>query len=258
VIDGVEVSALHLEQATTIDVYDTLYLDLNDVPRRYDLAVLAVPTDQALALLSATSTVSTFVMDVCSVKTSICNAATQLGLIACFAPTHPMAGLAVTGPSLATADLFKNQSWIMIEGWAACDIVRPLIAGTEARVVPVESAQQHDIAMSAASHSVHLASLSVIIAFQEAQKIQNSDWRQMTGPGFRDVTRLSAAASSFWTQTLLDNHGPVRKQLKLIKDIISRFEHVLETNDSVELENLLKYAEESHHDWKRGASSYNP
>ena len=259
-IDGVEVFEQHRREAEKKGVFRTVY---GDVPIHtgetgsgelkedvYDLAVVAVPVDAACAILPHLSGIAQWIMDVCSIKRPVCEAAKSAGLQAEFAPSHPMAGLSSAGPDQARGDLFTGRTWICLNHWPACRVVEPVLTALGARVVFLDSAEEHDAAMAAVSHGIHVVSLAAILAYAQAQDEAQAHWALLTGPGFRDVTRLSSSSSSFWISTLLENRDFVIPQIDRVQRELERFKQVLESGDPAQLKDILDESRQERLKWK--------
>lgn len=246
-ICGVDVSEAHRTHVMNTGVFESVHATLPAAS--FDLVVLATPVDVACSKLPRVCTHATWVMDVCSVKHPLTQTALLGGHALRFAPTHPMAGNASEGPFQATPDLFVGRPWIFISGWPACDVVKPLLEVTGAHMVEVPSAEEHDVIMAAVSHGVHVSSLMTMLAFHQLQS-DGQSWAGFTGPGFQDVTRLSASPSSFWVSTLLANQANVLYALDSLSTQLSRFQTALRENDSTALQQLLDEAREAHSQWK--------
>ncbi|MCL6598941.1 MAG: prephenate dehydrogenase/arogenate dehydrogenase family protein [Alicyclobacillus macrosporangiidus] len=255
VVHGVERSDVHRRQALATGAFAEVFPALPDLAEterggRYELAVLAVPVDAACALLPATARLADVVMDVCSVKRPLVEAAEAAGLKAVFAPTHPMAGTADSGPAHARADLFDGRTWIVLDGWPACDAVTPWLEGTGARRVRLPSANDHDAAMASVSHGVHLASLSAMLAYCRTAGGRAGDWAMLAGPGFRDVTRLSRSGPDFWGPTLTANRDYVTVYLRALAEELNAFARALEEADGDALHQRLTEARMARLAWE--------
>lgn len=247
-VDGVEVSHRHRELARETGAYRHVYASFPD--ETYDLAILAVPIQTACAVLAQAVRQASIVMDVCSVKAPICQLAKEQGLSLRFAPSHPMAGNSGQGPVSSDDSLFQGQPWILIEDWPACKTLAPWIASFDARLEWVKTAEQHDAAMAAVSHGIHLMSVTAMLASAvEADHSQAHNWSFLTGPGFRDVTRLSQSPHDFWVPTLMANRESIRRYLKAAKETIMELERCLEAGDSEALGRVLSTAKTAKDDW---------
>jgi prephenate dehydrogenase len=164
-----------------------------------------------------------------------------------------MAGKATAGPQTATAELFVDMPWLCIVGWPACAKIIPVLSASRALVQYLPSAEEHDLAVAFASHGVHLTSLAVMLAFQKActQTEDCTSWQRMTGPGFRDVTRLSASPPGFWVTTLAHNRTFVLQALEGVMEELQRFRETL-VHSPHQIEPLLQAAQDAYIQWKEG------
>lgn len=248
---GIEPDAAHRERAAEVAPFAEMAGAIDALPDtvHFDLAVLASPLNAACASLGPTAAVADTVMDLCSAKVPICQAAAELGLQARFAPTHPMAGIAAQGPGSARADLFVGQSWLVLRGWPALERVTPLLSALGANVIELEHASHHDEAMAVVSHAIHLTSLSAMLAFEDAQQASDARWAALTGPGFRDITRLAGSPTGFWVDVFTANSVAVRAQLARVVERLEAFDHALEQADEAALAHLLDEARSARERW---------
>jgi len=247
-IDGLDIDEGHRLSAIAMGAFAQTWSTWPNC--HYDVVVLATPVDTACAHLVVAAEVGTVVMDVCSVKQPICNVAMEAGLGARYAPTHPMSGLASGGPLFARADLFVDRPFIVLQNFPSVTSVLPLIVATGARLEWLPSATVHDQAMASVSHVVHLASLAVMNAYQNASNAHSAHWHRLTGPGFRDVTRLSASPSDFWVSTLQANAAAVVPQIDRVIDSLCAFRSALAADDTVALRAQLDKARHSFEAWR--------
>jgi prephenate dehydrogenase len=249
-IDGVESFDANRQVADRTGVFGTIYADL---PHHvYDLAVIATPVDVAKNMILEVSLHALTIMDVCSVKQAVCETADEHGLRDRFAPTHPMAGASESGPMHASADLFEQSIWLCVTGWPMCAVLAPMLEALGARVEYVDSPSAHDAAMAVVSHGIHVTSVAAMLTYHHLQRDGQGEWNRWTGPGFRDVTRLSAAGSAFWASTLMENRLHVIDYLSALRGQLDLFQQALEEHDDDALIELLQSSRSAQRRW-RGA-----
>lgn len=255
---GVENHQAHRDALANMAVFDAVLEDLaeltGEAKHRFGLAVLAVPVAAATRLLPQVARHAEIVMDICSVKAPLCQAASHAGLDAVFAPTHPMTGKAAGGPRAADPRLWRGCTWLTLTGYPAVQQVLPVIQALGAQPVPVVSAEEHDVAMAAVSHGIHLASLSAMLASDRLAGACADSWRAWIGPGFRDVTRLSASPPGFWPDTLRANRQAVVAYLDHLTAVLQRWRQVLQEDDADGLAAQLEAAQEANRRWTRPAN----
>lgn len=247
-VHGLDVDTANAQQALAMGAFTTVSTAWpNDT---FELAVLAIPLDAACRALGTASEHAQWVVDVCSAKRPICDLADALGLRQRFVPTHPMAGRASGGPGEAVADLFADRAWILVDDWPATTHVEPFIRQLGARVARVPTAADHDAAMAAVSHAIHVTSLAAMLAGDEAAAGQQARWRTLTGPAFRDITRLAASPTEFWVDTLLANGDFVVQQLARLTGQLTAFQAAIASGDAPALATLLDDARTAHETWR--------
>jgi prephenate dehydrogenase len=248
---GVDPAPHHREEAMGTGAFVRVFASIP--ADKYDLIVLATPIDIACTQMASVDAQATWIMDVCSVKKPLLEVAASLGRRNTFAPTHPMAGVAAEGPANASATMFAGHPWICLEGWPAAAVIQPLIRATGARVVFIDSAERHDAVMAACSHSVHLVSLTTMLMF-DALATGTSSLAQFTGPGFRDVSRLSASPSGFWVSTLMANRENIIHALDVYTQQLQGFLAALQSGDEDSLRSLLDHARAARTQWEEEQS----
>jgi prephenate dehydrogenase len=256
VLYGADASSVHAAQAVKTGAFRQVY-NAEAIPDiHFDVVILAVPVRAACTYLERAFTLGAIVVDICSVKSSICEAAEATPNRNRFAPTHPMAGKAVEGPTGADENLFSGHPWLYIRGWPAVEQIRPVLLDTGAIPIGIDTPALHDHAMAIVSHSIHLVSLAAMAAYGQTAKTSELPLDGLSGPAFRDITRLAASPSGFWVETLLENRNEVLAHLDKVTDAIASFREALRLNDKEKLANLLDEARSYHHVWRGGRDSW--
>lgn len=256
VLYGADVNPEHIALASQTEAFRQVF-DAKAIPDvHFDVVFLAVPVRAACTYLEWALGLGSVVVDICSVKTPICEAARKSEDWERFAPTHPMAGKAVEGPSGADASLFSGQPWLYIRGWPAVEHILPLISDTGAIPIGIDTAGLHDHAMAMVSHSIHLISLSAMNAYGRVARTSDFPLAGLSGPAFRDITRLSSSPVGFWVETLMENRTEIIEHLDKVADAIMNFREALELQDEASLASLLEEAQKHHSDWRGGRTSW--
>ncbi len=134
----------------------------------------------------------TIITDVASVKTPFINSSGR------YVGGHPMAGTERGGISAAKPHLFQNAYWVITgsgsDARTVCDIVR------QTGALPVfMTAEEHDRAVAAFSHTPHAAAYAMTVAATE------NSASPIAGSGFLDSTRIAKSDEKFWTEVFLQN-----------------------------------------------------
>jgi prephenate dehydrogenase len=256
VLYGADVNPDHIAQAIRTNAFRQVF-DAKVIPdANFDVVILAVPVRAAYTYLDRAFELGSVVIDICSVKTSICEAAKLSGNQERFAPTHPMAGKAVEGPEGAEETLFSGHPWLYIKGWPAVEHILPIIIDTGAVPIGIDTPDLHDHAMAIVSHSIHLVSLSAMTAYGREANQSELSHAGLSGPAFRDITRLAASPIGFWVETLMENQSEVLAHLDKVTDVLTDFKEKLRLQDEAGLTQLLEEARDYHQVWRGGRDSW--
>ena len=177
---------------------------LIDDPRDHtgvDVVVLAGPLSAIVETVSALRT-EALVTDVAGVKTPVVEAASHLPH---FVGGHPMAGGATSGPDLASAHVFHGAAWVLAsDGAEEADLetVESLVRALRANPIRMTAAE-HDAAVARVSHLPHLLAGALV------RVASHVDATGLAGGGFRDLTRVAGADTSWWPDVLGANRVEV-------------------------------------------------
>jgi prephenate dehydrogenase len=180
-----------------------------------DLIVLAAPPRANLALLRRVSAAvpNTIVTDVSSVKGPICALASELGLRR-FVGGHPMAGTERSGFGASSDTLFVGRPWILTPVGRDKEpgrTVAALVRSLGARPVILRP-EEHDRALAFLSHLPQLLSWALVrAAGSDAVAGRHID---LSGPAFRDMTRLARSPKPLWSEILRENRAEVDRALR--------------------------------------------
>jgi cyclohexadieny/prephenate dehydrogenase len=203
-----------------------------------DFVVIAAPVDRIVPLtrqIAAHLAPGAIVTDVGSVKGEISRLGhTALGKTAHFVGSHPMAGSEKTGWEHSSAELFARR---------AC-FVTPLPEtdpkATEAVVqfwrdlgceVTTEHPDKHDEIVAHISHlpQVLASTLCAFLARKDPR------WRNHSGGGLRDTTRIAGSDPALWRTILEQNRDEVLRALAGFEDEIHAFKASLANRDYLDL-----------------------
>jgi prephenate dehydrogenase len=163
-----------------------------------DAVVLAVPAPALLELIpqaAARMRLGAVLTDVCGAKEAPCaRGAVQQRAI--FVGAHPMAGTEFRGFAAADAGLFRGATVAVCPPTAGPDAGRAVELVSElwraagaAKLLQVDP-QEHDRAVTYASHLPYLAAAAVVRSLRSADSAEELA-RELAAGGFRDTTRLA-------------------------------------------------------------------
>jgi prephenate dehydrogenase len=153
-----------------------------------------------------------------------------------FIGSHPLAGSEKTGCEAAQAELFKDRLVIVTPTAKthpdAIEKVGGLWKSLGGKVASM-SPDDHDAVLARTSHLPHLIA-SVLAAATPGGLVS------ITGPGWRDATRIAAGDPELWRQILLANAGHTLSALDDFERVLSWFRSALQTGDGQALAELLQ------------------
>ncbi len=191
------------------------------------LVVLAVPVQGARRVLEEAGQYfaeGAILTDTCSTKTDILRWADEfLPEHVHFVGGHPMAGREKSGPSAATVELFHDATWAVTPSPRADEAAVSTVLGMieSLGAVPLYiDAQEHDTYAAAVSHLPILLSVALFRMVRDSKGWEDASL--LSGPAFRDLTRLASGDPTMAKDIMATNREAVLHWL-------SRFEDELRT-----------------------------
>jgi prephenate dehydrogenase len=233
-VAGWDVSEEILNQALSagiIDETDTAFA--NQKVSESDLLYLAMPVDRIIDFLhtnSANISPDAVVTDAGSTKVEICRSAQEQIPNHTFIGGHPVAGSHLGGLSHSREDLFEGAAYILtpFEKTRGLDQLQNLLLTIGAKVKLLTPAE-HDRAMAIVSHLPQLISSSLAGTVRELQ--DSEKLIELSGSGFKDMTRLSASSWSIWREILKTNREEILTALELFSDNLEKIRKELGSID---------------------------
>jgi prephenate dehydrogenase len=182
----------------------------------------------------------TVITDVGSTKAAIVAGAEQAlagreGVWASFVGSHPLAGSEKTGVEFARDDLFEGRTVAVTPTENtrpdAADKIEGFWQSLGARTLRM-SPEAHDKAVAVTSHLPHLIAAAMAA-------ITPIDDLPLTGPGWRDTTRIAGGDVQLWQQILADNRVHTLSALAQFERLLSEYRQALETSDGPAIARLL-------------------
>src|SRR5262249_6747927 len=154
-----------------------------------------------------------------------------------YIPVHPMAGSEKSGAGAARPDLFAGAvtllCWEFARASVNVGVITDFWEGLGAKVFAT-SAAHHDEMVAAMSHLTHL--IAALLVTHVAEK--DLEALDLSGSGFRDMTRIASGAPELWTDILLSNAGALAANLSAFRDLIDRTLPLVERSDAKNLQAL--------------------
>lgn len=214
-----------------------------DAARDADLVVICSPVDQIVPLaqqIAGSVAPHTLVTDVGSVKGEICRHATAaLAGRATFVGSHPMAGSEKTGWEHARPELFKSRVVFVTPlpetAPVASDRVAAFWQALDAQVATV-APDAHDEIVAHISHLPQVLASTLCAALAKREH----GWRNFSGGGLRDTTRIAGSDPKLWKTILEQNRDEVLRALRAYQDELHGMERALANRDWFEVQAILE------------------
>lgn len=214
-----------------------------EAARGADLVVICSPVDQIVPLaqqIASAVASHAVVTDVGSVKGEICRHATAaLAQRATFVGSHPMAGSEKTGWEHARVDLFQGRVVFVTPlpetAPAAADRVAAFWQALDAQVATV-APDVHDEIVAHISHLPQVLASTLCAALAKREP----GWRNFSGGGLRDTTRIAGSDPKLWKTILEQNRDEVLRALRAYQDELHGMERALANRDWFEVQAILE------------------
>ena len=243
------------ERARNLGVIDTIAESALQAVSGSDIVLIAVPVAASESTFKAIRhlvTPSVLLMDVGSTKLDVTSAATRAlrERVASFVPAHPIAGKESAGVQHADALLYQGRQVILTPlpqtNAQLLQKATDVWSAIGAKVLKM-SPENHDAAFAAVSHLPHLLAFAYFSAI--AQQTAGEDYLSLAGPGFRDFTRIAASDATVWRDILISNREEVLKQAHVFRNMLEKFEILLQESDGGTLEAVLRETADSRSRW---------
>lgn len=221
------------------------YDDINKWKNEFDLLFLCSPIEhiksQIIALSQSPSSFkkNAVITDIGSTKSEI-NILAQQNLEAkvCFVGGHPMAGSEKQGIEGRDEKLFESALWILCpendEDLLKASYLRDLVSKIGAREMILDS-DTHDKWVAKISHLPQLLSTALCNSILPQQEIVN-----ISGPGFRDMSRLAASPYSVWKDILFSNKEAILNAISDFENKLTDIKSFLKNDNYLDLEKTFE------------------
>jgi prephenate dehydrogenase len=211
--------------------------------REAKIVVVCAPVDQIVPLIRQIAPAlspGAIITDVGSVKAEICRlAVTALAGRARFVGSHPMAGSEKTGWEHGRADLFSRRvTFVTPLEETDRDALQRIAAfwtALESDVVTV-APDTHDEIVAHISHLPQVLASTLCAALGK----RDARWRNFSGGGLRDTTRIAGGDPKLWKTILEQNRDEVLRALRHYQDELHGMERALANRDWFEVQAILE------------------
>lgn len=242
---GIDKNPQHLQEALALGIISEAidYPQIADA----DLVLVAVPVNRIAQVVHEVLDhvgENTLVMDVGSVKESICKEVAQHPRRSQFVAAHPMAGTEYSGPQAALYDLFDGKVMALCEveksNWKLLDRALNISKALNMRV-KMMSPMDHDLHTAYVSHLSHVSSFMLGKTVLEIEKDEAQIF-DLASTGFASTVRLAKSHPQMWTPIFLENKTNVLKALTEYIKNLENFKHLLETDQADAITQNIKEA----------------
>jgi len=207
------------------------------------LVIVCSPVDQIVPLIAQIApnlAPDAIVTDVGSVKGEICRLGDrELAPKHQFVGSHPMAGSEKTGWEHGRADLFVRRvvfvTPLPTTDRRATGKVAAFWTALEADVATVEP-DTHDEIVAHISHLPQVLASTLCASLAK----KNSQWRNYSGGGLRDTTRIAGSDPKLWKTILDQNRDEVLRALRDYQEELHGMERALANRDWFEVQAILE------------------
>lgn len=231
-----------LEDVKAKGMADSCSVRPDEIAQDADLIVFCVPVTALQTLVEDVLEVvkkECLITDVGSVKACIDHRlAPLIGQRARWIGSHPMTGSEKSGIQAAQPDLYQN----------ACTIITPSETTRPETVTEITafwialgstvhlmSPEEHDLSVAAISHVPHIVAAALVNGTPE-------NAQAVSGPGYRDTTRVAAGSAELWNGILSENRTAVLQAMQQFIDQLGTVRDLIREEDSAGLTQFLKKA----------------
>lgn len=242
---GVENDRLNAEAALKIGLADEI-VDLEACVAASDVIVIAIPVGAAVQLLprvlDLVAGTEKVVLDVCSVKESLCQVAVGHKARKQYVATHPMAGTEYSGPWAAMPGLFDGRACIFCDieesSPKAVRLVEKIYDVLNMRVTYMRS-DAHDMHVAYVSHISHITSFALALTVLDKEKDEKHIFDLASG-GFSSTVRLAKSSADMWVPILAQNHDNVLRVIDTYIDKMKEFREAIDAYDEARIRELIE------------------
>lgn len=180
--------------------------------------------------------------DAGSVKTSIHEEVTALGLEENFIGGHPMAGSEKSGFCNAKAHLIENAYYILTPSAKVSrekvDEYRQFIESLKALPVVLDY-REHDLITGTISHLPHIIAATLVNYVRDTDT-KDELMKALAAGGFKDITRIASSSPVMWQQICLKNKDNISHILGNYIDALQKAKASIDAENETELYSLFE------------------
>ena len=225
----------NLREAKKLGAIDSIALNLEDAADS-DIIYLSTPVLKIVPIIKELTpflSPNTIITDAGSTKGEIFSEIKRiLPKNIYYIAGHPMTGREKSGVTAASADLFKDKTYIVIKDEEtpqnAYDKLMNILKniGAKFSYLPIEA---HDSAASVISHLPHIAAAGLVHLLKQSENLDTAKY--LIGGGFRDTTRIASSDPDMWADILTTNKDAIARDIDKYIDILSDIKSAVTAKD---------------------------
>ncbi len=180
--------------------------------------------------------------DVGSVKTSIHEEVSRLGLEANFIGGHPMAGSEKSGFVNSKAILIENAYYILTPASKVSpeklQEYKEFVESLKAIPVILDY-QQHDYITGTISHLPHIIASS-LVNFVHDTDTKDELMKNLAAGGFKDITRIASSSPVMWQQICLKNKKNISQILEAYIQVLNQAKQAVDNGEEQKLYSMFE------------------
>ncbi|GAC1513405.1 MAG: hypothetical protein NVS2B16_18250 [Chloroflexota bacterium] len=227
-VRGFDTSAEHLRLGRALELADAFATRLDASLCDTDVIVVATPVGtiaDVLTEIDAQRSSKALIVDTGSVKSTVVRSMQRMHAAKRAIGGHPVAGKELAGPAAADADLLHGHPFVLtptpLTTAHTVHRAREFVSMLEMEPV-VMDAERHDVVLARTSHLPQLLSSALALAVDDHDI-------ELTGPGFRDMSRLARSDPRVWRDILFANDVNVAAAVDAfvvqLQSMVSAIEH---------------------------------
>ena len=225
-----------LDEALSAGAIDIGTTEINELFLDCDLIFLCAPVavnNKFLAQLKPFLSDKTILTDVGSVKGSIHETISGLGLDNQFIGGHPMAGSEKTGYENSTDILLENAYYLLTPDHENrpedIQTMQDFITEIGANCVVLPS-EEHDRITAAISHVPHIIAVA-LVNMVRCNDSEEQNMKAFAAGGFKDITRIASSSPEMWQDICVANGKSIDHFLQYFQQQLEQFRHMIKEED---------------------------
>ena len=146
---------------------------------------------------------------------------------------HPMTGREKSGVEAASADLFRNKAYVIVEDTgappAAHEKLMSVLSHTGANFLRLDI-RKHDRCASIISHVPHVTAAALVTLLNQSAGDMDSCLK-LAGGGFKDTTRIASSNADMWADICMTNGEAIATHLRDLQAILGTVIGAIEAGD---------------------------